>query len=324
MIGFLRDLFRILPGIAAAIFIGVVSTLFLVFPRVVNWLADLLGNMGDPLDLGQGLIHLGVALLIWAILGYFFIARPIQRFRLARRTRGLLVRRGQGIGFMDTESVRQQIYAAVARVSEVQGMEVSVINELGRAEVHLNILSGNRINGAAKKAEIRREVKRVVEDQLGVQLAGEPVINIKLVPIFEDLSFAAPADAPFASAYSGIQRLPAPIVPARPGAKDTEADADSIPAKATVVEAAKEPARPAPKTEAEAEPAARPIDAKPAPEPARPSSEPPLFTRRPFTPSPPAEPKPAAEPVTVIDASPQSAAPEVAEKTEETGEARPK
>jgi hypothetical protein len=283
MIGLARDLLKVLPGVLAAIFVGLVTTLFLVFPRVVNELANVLGNMGDPLNLGDVIVHWAVALLIWAVIGYLFIYRPLNRFRLARSTRGLLVRRGQGIGFIDAESVRQQLYAAVARIAEVQGMEVSVINDLGKAEIHLNILSGNRINGAQKKTEVRREIKRVVEDQLGVFLAKEPVINIKLVPIFEDLKFAAPADAPYASALSGLQRLPAPVVPGG-------ADLPVI-----------ETPTPAPKS-APSRPTERVYDVDMPPAPKAPTPEAvngpadltaqPVISRRPFVSPTPAEPLP--------------------------------
>jgi hypothetical protein len=197
MLSYLRDLFQILPGILAAIFIGATVTLFVVFPRVVNELANLLGQMGDPLELLPALIHSGVALLIDFLLGYFFVVRPLQRFRRSRGARGLIVRKGQGVAFMDTESVRQQIYAAISKIDAVKRTEVSVTNDLGRAEIQLNILADNQINAAKKKQEIRRETKKIVEDQLGIALAGEPVINMRLEPIAGEVPYAVPPEAPY-------------------------------------------------------------------------------------------------------------------------------
>jgi hypothetical protein len=197
MLSYLRDLFQILPGILAAIFIGATVTLFIVFPRVVNELANLLGQMGDPLELLPALIHTGVALLIDFLIGYFFVVRPLQRFRRSRGARGLIVRKGQGVAFMDTESVRQQIYAALSKIDAVKRTEVSVNNDLGRAEIQLNILADNQINAAKKKQEIRRETKKVVEDQLGIALANEPVINMRLEPITGEVPYAVPPEAPY-------------------------------------------------------------------------------------------------------------------------------
>lgn len=204
---YLRELLRLLPGMLGAIFVGVTATLFIVFPRVVNWLADQLGNMGDPLDVGQALIHWAVALLINIVLIYYFVYRPLQRLRQSRRAQGLIVGRGQGVAYVDTESARQQVYSAVAALPAVQRTEVTVGNNQGRAEVQLNVLVDHEINAAKKKQEIRREIKKVVEDQLGVGLSGEPVINIRLTSLGADIPYAVTPEMPY---------TPPPARPAAP------------------------------------------------------------------------------------------------------------
>jgi hypothetical protein len=209
MSNYFRDLLRLLPGMLGAIFIGVTATLFLVFPRVVNWLADQFGNMGDPLEVGQALIHWAVALFINLVLIYFFVFRPLQRLRQARRAQGLIVRRGQGVAFMDAESARQQVYGAVSALPAVQRVEVTVGNNQGRAEVQLNVLVDREVNAAKKKQEIRREIKKIVEDQLGVALAGEPVINIRLTSLGADIPYAVTPEAP----YTPPPARPAPPPP---------------------------------------------------------------------------------------------------------------
>lgn len=208
MSNYLRELFRLLPGMLGAIFVGVTATLFIVFPRVVNWLADRLGNMGDPLDVGQALIHWAVALVINIVLLYYFVFRPLQRLRQARRAQGLIVGRGQGVAYVDTESARQQVYSAVVALPAVQRTEVTVGNNQGRAEVQLNVLVDREINAAKKKQEIRREIKKTLEDQLGVGLAGEPVINIRLTALGADIPYASTPEAP----YTAPPARPAPPV----------------------------------------------------------------------------------------------------------------
>lgn len=179
----LRNIFRQLNTVLAGVFIIVTIWLFLLFPRLVNDLASLLGNMGTPLDIVQGIVHAIIAFVVSLIPLYFLIIRPLRREYFASEGQGLIVRQGQGVGYIDTESVRHQIYTAIARVGTVKRTEVSVENSVGKASVFVNVVTENSVNAGKKKAELRREIKKVVEDQLGVQLAAEPTITMKLATI---------------------------------------------------------------------------------------------------------------------------------------------
>lgn len=205
MFRFIRRVWRVLPGILAGLFIILIIWLFVVFPRAVNALADLLGNMGDPLIAREQLIHTVIALIASLIPLYFLIIRPFQQVRLPHDGHGLVVRQGQGVAYIDTESVRNQVYRAVTEIGAIKRVEVSIESDGGRAAVLLNLTTENNINGGRKKQEIRREVKKVVEDQLGVQLAGEPTINFRLAQIEPDIPQAMPIPEP-----------PPPPVSARP------------------------------------------------------------------------------------------------------------
>jgi hypothetical protein len=299
----------------AAIFIGMTATLFLVFPRVVNWLADQLGNMGDPIELVPALTHWAIALLINFVLLYLYVFRPLQHFRRARRAQGLVLRKGEGVAFMDAESVRQQVFKAVSHVDSVQRTEVSVSNDLGRAVVQVNVLVDNQINGVKKKQEIRREIKKVVEDQLGVGLASEPVINIRLAPIGQEVPYATSPEAPYSPP-------PAPSRTAAPA-----------PIPAPSPEAAREPGDGVRSWRREPPDARRATDEQPVPEAikglsdfhvAAPPSSQPVIARRPLEfgagraaesvvePSPESAPEPDDEP----------AAPEQALPATDAGEAQ--
>jgi len=80
---------------------------------------------------------------------------------------GLIVEKGQGHAYLDIESVRQQIYAAVVRVTDIRRAEVTIDNVNGRAAVRLAVVSNPTINAPRKKADLRREILKVLEDQLG-------------------------------------------------------------------------------------------------------------------------------------------------------------
>jgi hypothetical protein len=210
MFRFIRRVWRVLPSILAGLFIIVVIWLFVVFPRVVNQLADLLGNMGDPLIATEQLIHTVIALVASLIPLYFLIIRPYLNVKLPHDGHGLVVRQGQGVAYIDTESVRNQVYRAVTEIGAIKRTEVSIESDGGRAAVLLNLTTENNINGGRKKQEIRREVKKVVEDQLGVQLAGEPTINFRLANIEPDIPQATPEPVPTPPAARPIYVPPAP------------------------------------------------------------------------------------------------------------------
>lgn len=191
MISLLRDVWRQLPGILAALLIGATALLLLAFPRT---LADLANWVGSSDTFVVVLLRWFAALAINAGLIWFFIVKPLTHLRKARRTSGLVVRRGQGVAFLDTESARQQVFSAVSKVTDVQKVEVTVLNDLGRAEVTVNVLTHHDINGIKKKGEIRREIKKTLEDQLGLGLAQEPVINLRLSQTGPEVPYAASPD----------------------------------------------------------------------------------------------------------------------------------
>ncbi len=189
---FIRAL-KTLAGLLAVLFIGVTATLFIGLPRVANMLADLLGTGAEQIAHWWPLVPIWLILILVAI---FWVWRPWRQYLYAQKAQGLVVQRGQGRAYMDTESVRQQVYAAVVKVPNVQRAEVTIHNDLGRAVVQMNVLVDNDINGPKKKQEISREVKKVVQDQLGVYLASEPIINLSLTPVGAEIPHAVPAAAP--------------------------------------------------------------------------------------------------------------------------------
>jgi len=208
----LGNTFRSILGILATLFIGATITIFLVFPRFANQLADTFGNMGYAdnifgVEIGKGLLHVVIALLIDAVLFYFFILRPIQRGR-NHIAGGLRIRKGQGHAYIDPESVRQQVIAAIAKVQDIQRADVNIANENGKAAIALNILTDTSLHGPRKKNEINREVRKIVEDQFGIEIAGQPTINFTLTP-----DMLPPAQPPMPVISS------APPMPSRPSSE---------------------------------------------------------------------------------------------------------
>jgi hypothetical protein len=215
---FLRALKTAL-GILAIVFVGLTMTLLIGLPIVINRLADVLGTGAE---LPQHWIPAIIIDLILLALAYFWVWKPWRQYSVEQKAQGLIVRKGQGRAYMDAESVRQQVYAAVMKVPDVQRADVTISNDLGRAVVQLSVLTENTIHGPKKKQEISREAKKVVEDQLGIRLAGEPIINMSLAPISgEGLQVAKPFPSPRAvtaeSREPAAAAAPAPVQPVPPG-----------------------------------------------------------------------------------------------------------
>jgi membrane protein implicated in regulation of membrane protease activity len=166
-----------IASIIAGIILAALAILFLIFPA---WIIELAQNIGlKTSDTGTVIVYWLLAFALVLPILYLLVFIPLLRLR-PRRGDGLAVRKGQGVGYIDPESVRQQVYISVTRIGGIQRAEVSIDNENGRADVRVNLQTESNINAPKKKQEVRREIKKVVEDQFGVALASEPTINMRL------------------------------------------------------------------------------------------------------------------------------------------------
>lgn len=214
----LRKTLGTMFGVLGALLIIIMVWLFLVFPRVVNQLADLLGQMGTGdnvfmVDLTLGAIHFAIAFVISIIIAYFFIWRPTRRLREVLDAPGLIIRKGEGMGFVDTESVRQQIFAAISKFTDIKRAEVNVENDAGRALIRMSIVTDILMNGPQKKNEINREVRKIVQDQMGIDIQGKPTISFSLSPLVPETPLITSG-----SASKTVETTPyeSPVIESRP------------------------------------------------------------------------------------------------------------
>jgi len=173
MRGLIRDFGRLLPGMTAAIFVCVVVVLILLLP---DWVRDLAAASAS----NSVVLRFIVALVVCGVLVYFYVFKPLTQLQRAQSAKGLIVQGGRGVAYIDPDSARQQIYLSVSAVPDILKAEVSVTNEMGRAGVTVNVLASHQINGIKKKQDVRREIRKTLLEQLGVGLAHEPVIQLKL------------------------------------------------------------------------------------------------------------------------------------------------
>ena len=168
VLGFLRRLYLILLSL---IFI-VVLAIFLLSPATIaNWA----GSISEISVIVRGLL---AALLVVALLVLMYV--QVRRDPRSNVT-GLVMRGSGAVTEVSVESARERILNAVSDVPDVVSAEAEVKPVEGRADVELQVVvMGHDVKLPVKQKEINRALKQVIDKQLGLRLAGQPRIHIRL------------------------------------------------------------------------------------------------------------------------------------------------
>lgn len=147
------------------------TTVLLVSPQMVITLADGLSSVDAAGRAIQLLLALLIDLLLLGLL-----------YQLVRRaaSRGLMVRARGARTEVSIDSVRRQIMAQISQLPDVLDAQTEVRAERGNARVALRVKAKPDITVPDKQNEINRALRQVVEKQMGLRLAGPPVIHIEL------------------------------------------------------------------------------------------------------------------------------------------------
>ncbi len=164
----LRRLIVLLMGL---ILTGVVAVIFL-FPQGVSvWAASI--------SEWSWVIRVLLAVLIGAALLLLTVAliRPDPRVKLP----GLVMRTSGALADVSVESARERILKAVSDVKDVVSVEAQVKPVQGRADVELDVtVFGHDVQLPAKQKEINRAISQVIDKQLGLRMAGQPRVHIRI------------------------------------------------------------------------------------------------------------------------------------------------
>lgn len=174
--GFLNRLLTLVGVILLVLAI----TVLLAAPQA---LADLVNRIHDI----QPLVRVLLAVLLDALLLTWLYRR------LSIRPREGLVVRARGVkAEVNIDSVQRQINTRVDEVADVIAVQTEVLAEKGGAQITLHVRTQPDIVVPEKQKEITRVLKQVVEKQMGLRLAGPPVIHIALDtrPLTESASAA--------------------------------------------------------------------------------------------------------------------------------------
>ncbi len=218
-----------LLAILGIILLMLTVTAFLAAPQLILDIATRLNDASLPMRV----LQLLVALLIDALL-----ISLIYRLLRPQRSEGLMVRVRGARTEVSIDSVQRQINARVNEVPDVIAAQAEVAAENGNARISLRVRARADIVVPEKQKEITRVLKQLVEKQLGLRLAGPPIVHINLV---EEEEGEAPAAAEPTAAIE-LPPAPRPVPEAKPSPPPRPEPEPAAPAAAPSQESEEEEA----------------------------------------------------------------------------------
>lgn len=165
---FLRRIYLLLLGLLLVIMV----TLLLLSPQAVG------GWVGSISELSP-VIRLAITIVIdlFLLLLMYLQVRPDP----GSNVNGLVMRGSGAITEVSVESARDRILKAVNDVPDVVSVEAEVKPVRGRAEIAMQVaVLGHDVKLPAKQKEIDRALRQVIDKQLGLQMAGQPRIQLRI------------------------------------------------------------------------------------------------------------------------------------------------
>jgi len=204
----MRSFFLRLRSIIIALFFIVVLTGFLVLPEQMIRLAEEIDGQER---------NIRALLVAWALLADFILVYIIwQELRVHRGDDEQLIVKSRGASAEITlDSVQNNIEAQLQKLEQVYGVQADVRNERGKVLVDAEVDADENVNVPKKTNEIHREIKKVVERQMGLKLGDKPQIRFRL------MSQPAVLSSPATNAYE-TPPLAAPIQPKKSPARNKE------------------------------------------------------------------------------------------------------
>ena len=97
---------------------------------------------------------------------------------------------------MTTDSIARRLAYNIDQLAEVISVKPKVTARGKGVHVRLNVETGPEIDVPAKTEEISKVAKEVIEERMGLKLAGKLEISIKHTPYPKDWSVVKKAPAP--------------------------------------------------------------------------------------------------------------------------------
>jgi hypothetical protein len=167
-LNFLRRVYLLLLGLLLVIIV----TLLLLSPQAVGtWV----GSISELSPVVRIIITVVVDLLLLALM--YLQVRPDPGSKVT----GLLMRGSGAVTEVSVESARERILKAVSDVPDVISAEATVKPVRGKAEIEMQVVvMGDEVRLPNKQKDINRALRQVIDKQLGLQIAGQPRIHIRI------------------------------------------------------------------------------------------------------------------------------------------------
>lgn len=165
------NLIRRFFALLAVVILMIGVTALFAAPQVVVQVAQGLGD--TPAGTRTLLIVAAIVIDLLLLAVAVRIIRPQNKEELTVRTRGATTK-------VSLDSVQRQINTRIAQVSDVLHVHTDVEVTNGSASVELHVRTRPDIMIPEKQREIGRVLRQLVEKQMGLRLASDPLIHIAL------------------------------------------------------------------------------------------------------------------------------------------------
>lgn len=168
----MKNFLKRLAAMLAVIAVLISVTALLVAPQLV---IDLAGRVqAAPSGTRAILVVVAVLVDLLLIAVLVCIVRPPRKEGLVVRARGAKAE-------VSVDSVQRQINTRIAQVSDVLDVQTGVeVTQEGAARVEMNVRTRPDIVIPEKQKELGRVLRQLIEKQMGLRLAGDPIIHIAL------------------------------------------------------------------------------------------------------------------------------------------------
>jgi hypothetical protein len=165
---FLRRIYLLLLGLLLVIAV----TLLLLSPQAVgSWV----GSISELSPVVRLAITIVIDLFLLVLM--YLQVRPDP----GAKVNGLVMRGSGAITEVSVESARDRILKAVSDVPDVVSAEATVKPVRGSADIEMQVVvMGNDVKLPNKQKEINRALRQVIDKQLGLRMAGQPRIHIRI------------------------------------------------------------------------------------------------------------------------------------------------
>lgn len=175
--------FRRVGAIILAVLTLALLTLLMLFPR----------TMGEALDGMNGFLRLLIVVAADGALLYL-IYRQVRALSGVDQS-ALLLRSGGAITELTSQSLQDRLQKAVQAVNGVVANTVHVEAVRGRAKLTLTVSVKSQVtNLPALQKEIVKAIDTTVRQELGVALAGQPMLQMSMVDAAQPTVPAAPSN----------------------------------------------------------------------------------------------------------------------------------